>query len=50
MAVLRSGWDWVVEGDADLVGPDDAVAEMGPSTTVHEMGTLLSQCPLVVTF
>jgi hypothetical protein len=30
--VFRSGWDWVaVEGDADLVGPDDVLAGLDPA-------------------
>ena len=30
--VFRSGWDWVaIEGEADLAGPDDALAGVGPS-------------------
>ena len=30
--VFRSGWDWVaVEGDADLVGPDDPLDGLDPA-------------------
>jgi PPOX class probable F420-dependent enzyme len=30
--VLRSGWDWIaVEGDAELVGPDDALDGFDPA-------------------
>lgn len=33
--VFRSGWDWVtVEGEAELVGPDDPADDMGPSELV----------------